>query len=379
VSDWREWTRSQLDAIERSGQWRATRAFDAQNLRGRIDGHDVINFAANDYLGLSMHPEVCAAAVAAIERFGTGSGAARLVTGTRSLHADLESAIAAWKGTERALVFPTGYAANMGVLTALGDADTTIFSDQLNHASIVDGCRLAKARTVVFVHNDLTQLEHLLRTTSGRRIVVTESIFSMDGDAAPMAELTALCSRHRALLVLDEAHAVLGPTLTAHSPDLDYVLIGTLSKTLGSLGGWVAANAGVIDLLVNRARSFIFTTGSSPADAAAALAALHIYRSAEGERLRARLRGHIDAVRPEHPSQIMPIMLGSEELALAASKALIRRGIYIPAIRPPTVPKGTSRLRLTLSAAHTDDMVEQLKNALIAVNGEHEGHMRVAR
>jgi 8-amino-7-oxononanoate synthase len=328
---------------------------------------------------LSKHPDVWAAAAEAIERFGTGSGAARLVTGTRSLHADLEAAIAEWKGTPRALVFPTGYAANIGVLTALSDADTTIFSDQLNHASIVDGCRLAKASKVVFPHNDLVRLEQRLQTTPGRKIVVSESIFSMDGDAAPVTELAAMCSRHGALLVLDEAHAVFGPALSAHSLDLDYVLVGTLSKTLGSLGGWVAASAAVIDLLVNRARTFIFTTGSSPADTAAALAALQIYRSAEGEQLRRRLRGHIDAVRPAHPSQIIPIVLGSEETAVAASQSLIQRGIYIPAIRPPTVPRGTSRLRLTLSAAHTDEMIEQLKSALGALNGEHASNVRAAR
>jgi 8-amino-7-oxononanoate synthase len=379
VSQWQEWTRAQLDAVERSGQWRSTRVFDALDLHGRIDGQEVINFAANDYLGLSMHPDVCAAAVEAIERFGTGSGAARLVTGTRSLHADLEGAIAEWKGTPRALVFPTGYAANIGVLTALSDADTTIFSDQLNHASIVDGCRLAKASTVVFAHNDLAQLEQRLQTTLGRKIVVTESIFSMDGDAAPVTELAVMCSRHRALLVLDEAHAVFGSPLSAHLPDLDYVLVGTLSKTLGSLGGWVAASAAVIDLLVNRARTFIFTTGSSPPDTAAALAALQIYRSTEGEQLRRRLRGCVDAIRPGHPSPIMPIVLGSEEAAVAASKALIQHGIYIPAIRPPTVPHGTSRLRLTFSAAHTDDMIEQLKAALTAVNGVHASNMRAAR
>jgi 8-amino-7-oxononanoate synthase len=207
---------------------------------------------------------------------------------------------------------------------------------------------------------------------------VTESIFSMDGDAAPVAELISMCSRHRAMLVLDEAHAVLGPTFGAHAADLDYVLIGTLSKTLGSLGGWAAASAGVIDLLVNRARTFIFTTGSSPADTAAALAALKISRSEEGEHLRRRLRRHIDAIRPEHPSQIIPIVLGDEDAAVAASQALMQRGIYIPAIRPPTVPRGTSRLRLTLSATHTDDMIEHLRNALLAVSREHVLDLRIA-
>jgi 8-amino-7-oxononanoate synthase len=353
-----------LDGVIARQQWRAVRAFDAVGLSARVEGREVINFAGNDYLGLSMHADVRAAAVAAVERYGAGAGAARLVTGTRSLHAELESAIAAWKGVERALVFPTGYAANLGVLTTLGDAGTTIFSDELNHASIVDGCRLAKAKTVVFAHNNLGQLETLLTNVPGRKLVVTESIFSMDGDAAPLPELAALCARHGALLVMDEAHAALGSSLAAHRLDLDYLVLGTLSKTLGSLGGWVAGSAALIDLLINRARSFIFTTGLSPADAAAALAALRIYRSAEGERLRRRLRSHIDAVRPKHSSAIVPIVIGDEDSTLAASNLLLDHGIYIPAIRPPTVPRGTSRLRLTLCAAHSDEMIVQLKTAL---------------
>jgi len=364
MSEWLDWTNAQLAAVRHSGQWRATRTFDSAQMRARVGGREVIDFAGNDYLGLSAHPHVRAAAVAAIERFGTSAGASRLVTGTRSLHDELEAALAGWKGTDKALVFPTGYAANLGVLTTFADADTTIFSDALNHASIIDGCRLAKARASVFAHNDLEQLAERLRTTSGRKLVVTESVFSMDGDATPLAELATLCSQYGAMLVLDEAHAVLGPTLSTRNEKLDYLLVGTLSKTLGALGGWVAGSAGAIDLLVNRARSFIFTTGLSPADTAAALAAVTLCRGEEGERLRRRLRKHVDSIRPGHPSPIIPIILGSEEAALAASRALLEHGIYIPAIRPPTVPRGTSRLRLTLSALHTDDMIARLEHAL---------------
>lgn len=366
MSDWSQWMRSQLDSIEIEGRWRTPVAFEG-SLRATLHGHDVINFAANDYLGLGAHPLVCQAAQEAIARWGTGAGAARLVTGTRSLHFELEAAIADWKGTASALVFPTGYAANIGVITTLANGDATIFSDALNHASIIDGCRLAKSRTEVFAHNDLGQLETLLSETTGRKLVVTEAIFSMDGDAAPIADLAILCARHGALLIVDEAHAALG--LGGGTLACEHVFVGTLSKTLGALGGWVAGSRQMVDLLVNRARSFIFTTALSPGDTAAALAALRIYRSAEGEHLRNRLRANIDAVRYGHASAIVPIVLGTEVAALQASSALFERGIHIPAIRPPTVPQGTSRLRLTLSAAHSDAMIAQLSAALRDVLG----------
>jgi 7-keto-8-aminopelargonate synthetase-like enzyme len=211
------------------------------------------------------------------------------VTGTRSLHHELESEIADWKAVERALVFPTGYAANLGVLQVFGHEGATIFSDELNHASLIDGCRLAKARKVVFRHNDLAHLEELMNGTSGPKIVVTEAVFSMDGDSAPLDRLLELCIRHEALLIVDEAHAVL--STLPKSEYSGYLRIGTLSKTLGSLGGWAAGSGDVIDLLVNRARTFIFTTALTPADTAAGLAALKVYRSGEGDALRARLLG----------------------------------------------------------------------------------------
>ena len=206
MSAWSQWMRAQLADIKASGQWRRTIPFDG-SLRAIVDGREVVNFAANDYLGLAQHPCVRDAAREAIAAWGTGAGGARLVTGTRSLHAQLESQLAHWKRQERALVFPTGYAANLGAITALGTAGATIFSDALNHASIIDGCRLAKARTMVFAHNDVEALAVLMRDTPGRKLVVTEAIFSMDGDAAPLRELADLCARHDALLVIDEAHA----------------------------------------------------------------------------------------------------------------------------------------------------------------------------
>ena len=322
----------------------------------------VISFASNDYLGLTQHPAVKEAARDAVDRWGTGSGAARLVVGSRPVHSRLEEALAAWKGTEAALLFPTGYAANLGALTTFGGPDTVIVSDELNHASIVDGCRLARARVEVFAHRDVDHATRLVESAPGHAIVVTDTVFSMDGDVAPVAELAELCRRAGSLLVVDEAHAVLGP-----EPDLsevEHLRVGTLSKALGSMGGFVAASRPFVDLLTNRARPFIFTTASSPGDAAAARAALDVLRSAEGGRLRSRLRHNIDSLSPGHPSPIIPIVVGDEAEAVAASKALLDRGVLVPAIRPPTVPPGSSRLRVTLSAAHTDDQVASLVAAL---------------
>ncbi|MEO8323752.1 MAG: aminotransferase class I/II-fold pyridoxal phosphate-dependent enzyme, partial [Actinomycetota bacterium] len=268
---------------------------------------------------------------------------------------------ARWKDTERALLFPTGFAANLGVLTALGNESTLICSDELNHASIVDGCRAADARVAVYPHADPGAVDRLLRDAR-RAIVVTDAVFSMDGDLAPLEDLAAVCGRHGALLVADEAHSVLGP-----APDLgaaEVLRVGTLSKFLGAMGGFVAGPAPLIDLLVNTARSFIFTTAASPADTGAALAALRILRSGEGAALIDRLRNNIDLVRRGHPSPIVPIVMGSEDAAVTASAELLERGFLVPAIRPPSVPRGASRLRITLSAAHSPEQVEGLMEAL---------------
>lgn len=363
MTDWNAWATEQLDGLRALHRFREPVPFDGDGPDGVVRGKRVLSFASNDYLGLAAHPTVRAAAISAIERFGTGAMASRLIVGTRSLHCELEQAIAEWKRTESALVFSSGYAANLGVLATLGAADVTLFSDELNHASIIDGCRLAKARTVVYRHLDLDHLQQLLRQTVGRKIVVSESVFSMDGDCAPLQALAELCVEHGALLVLDEAHAVLGPKLLQVS-GLQVLHVGTLSKTLGALGGFVAGSSRLIELLINRARTFIFTTGLSPADTAAALAALRICESDEGERLRARLRFLIDMLQPHHASAIVPIILGEDSAALDAAAQLRERGIHVPAIRPPTVPKGTSRLRVALSAAHTEISVQLLRHAL---------------
>jgi 8-amino-7-oxononanoate synthase len=369
---WTDWATSELDSLRRVDRLRRLVPFDGLGPQGTVGGRPVISFAANDYLGLAGDPEVRGAARAAIERYGTGSSSSRLLVGTRSLHAELEAAIAAWKRTESALAFPTGFAANLGALSTLGTADTTLFSDALNHASIIDGCRLARATTLVYRHGDPEHLESLLQSTTGRKIVVTDSVFSMDGDSAPLDDLARLCVRHEALLIVDEAHAVLGPEAPA-CDGLQLLRVGTLSKALGSVGGWVAGPRALIDLLINRARSFIYSTGLSPADTAAALAALRVYRSPRGEQLRERLREVVNRVRPAHPSAIIPIVLGDDRMALAAAERLLAHGLHAPAVRPPTVPPGTARLRIALSAAHTDAMIGQLQRALAEIRDDLAG------
>jgi 8-amino-7-oxononanoate synthase len=411
---WDARIRARLAQLVDEGRWRSPREFDALGPSGVLEGGGgpVVSFASNDYLGLSAHPAVVAAAHDALARWGAGSGASRLVTGTRPIHSELERALAEWKGTEAAVCFPTGFAANLGVLSTLGGPGVRVLSDELNHASIIDGCRLSRSALAVYRHRDMDHLGQLLADGSGTgsvpddtgtgsitgtgpatattplpTIVVTDSVFSMDGDVAPLDELVALCDRHNALLVLDEAHAVLGPSLPvatgrdggggmggrdrAGVQGRTVVRVGTLSKTLGSLGGFVAASRDIVDLMVNRARSYIFSTAPTPADAAAALAALRIVRSAEGAALTARLAALIDRVTEAglapsgHPSPIIPVVLGSEQAALTASAALLQEGLWVPAIRPPTVPVGTSRLRVTLSAAHSDEDVTRLLHALV--------------
>lgn len=359
---WLSWVEAELDAIRRADRWRTAVAFDCRGVKGTLHGRDIIVFSSNDYLGLSQHPAVRQAAAEAAQRFGAGATASRLVVGTRSLHDELEHAIAAWQRTESALVFPNGFAANLGVLSVLGGPDVTVCSDELNHASIIDGCRLSKATRRIYRHGDVGHLESMLATAPGRKLVVTDSVFSMDGDVAPLDAIAALCARFDALLVVDEAHAALGPAL--HHLPCQLLRVGTLSKMLGSLGGWVAGSRPLIELLINRARPFIFTTGLSPADAAAALAALRICTSDEGAQLRARLRHAIDALAPAHPSPIVPVILGDDRAALNAAAALLQQGLYVPAIRPPTVPAGTARLRIALSALHTDSMLRRLNQAL---------------
>jgi 8-amino-7-oxononanoate synthase len=362
---WVDWASAELASLRRADRLRSLAAFDGSSTSARVAGRRVISFATNDYLGLANHPQVRAAAHAAIERFGVGAAASRLITGTRSLHLELESEIADWKQCDRALVFPTGFAANLAVLATLGSKDCTIFSDAWNHASIIDGCRLARSRVEVYRHADCDHLAALLAQHAGRRIVVTDAVFSMDGDTAPLQRIAELCVEHDALLIIDEAHSVFESRLPAID-GLAVMQVGTLSKMLGSQGGWVSGPSSLIDLLINRARAFIYTTGLSCADTAAALAALRLVRSSAGDQLRARLRRSINLISSQHDSPIIPVILGTDRVAMAASESMLNAGIYVPAIRPPTVPNGTARLRITLSAAHTDEMIARLQAALVS-------------
>jgi 8-amino-7-oxononanoate synthase len=369
ASLWSSLVEARNEKIRSEDRWRSPVTFDARGPEGVLteEGRKVVAFASNDYLGLSVHPTVVAAAHEALDHWGSGAGASRLVTGSRPVHEELEAALARDKHTERAAVFPTGFAANLGVLGAFGDHGVRICSDELNHASIIDGARLSHAEVAVYRHRDVEHLERLLRDATGPAIVVTDVVFSMDGDVAPVKDIAAACRRHGALLIVDEAHSVLGPDIDADVADIDVLRVGTLSKTLGSLGGFVAGPRSFIDLLENRARPYIFTTAPTPPDAAAALAALRLLATAEGDRLRTRLVNHVARVAPGHSSPIIPVVLGSDERAVAASAALREHGVWVPAIRPPTVPAGTARLRITLSAAHTSGHIALLLEALGAV------------
>ncbi len=342
----------------------------------------LINFSSNDYLGLANDAALKAAAAEALETFGVGAGASRLITGDSTLHRNLERAIAQLEGTQAALLFNSGYAANVGILsTVCGDGDV-LFSDALNHASVIDGCRLSRAKTVVFPHRDVAALEQLIATHPGRRrLVVTDSIFSMDGDRAPLKELAALCERTGVALMVDEAHAtgVCGATGAGLCEELGVEAdfrMGTLSKALGAFGAYVACTADVRQWLFNRARSVVFSTSLPPAVCAAATAAITRIRSDSRPRdaLWKNIRFFAAGLRklglPAHEdSAIFPVVLGAPEKALAASRELRTKGLLVKPIRPPTVPEGTSRLRFALSAGHTEEHLTRALAALEALHG----------
>lgn len=326
-------------------------------------GRRLLSFSCNDYLGLSRHPAVKAAAVAAIERHGTGAGASRLVTGHHPLHAALEARLAAIKGTESACVFGSGYLANIGVIGALAAEDDLILIDELAHACLNAGAQLSRAKTLRFRHNDADHAAALLaehRRGCRHALVVTETVFSMDGDRAPIRALAALANRHDAWLLTDDAHGFGLDADTGHGVPLQ---MGTLSKAIGSYGGYLCASAPVVALIKTRARSFVYSTALPPASVAAALAALDIIE-AEPELAAAPIRKARLFTRllglPNAASAIVPLILGAPEEALAASAALEREGFLVTAIRPPTVPSGTARLRFAFSALHPDAEIERL-------------------
>jgi 8-amino-7-oxononanoate synthase len=342
-----------------------------------LDGRPLLSFCSNDYLGLADHPALEAAAAAAAARSGFGAGAARLVSGDLPEHRHLEEALASFVGAQAALLFPTGYQANIGVLTALAGREDLIVSDAANHASLIDGCRLSRAQVAIYPHRDAPAARALLADAGRRhrrRFLVTESLFSMDGDVAPLAELARAARDYDAALVVDEAHAlgVMGPAGTGLCRASDVtpdVLVGTLGKALASHGGFAAGTRDLRAILLNRARTFIFTTASPAPVAAAAAAALEIARGPEGSARRAALDDRIRSLRaalrmPSEGGPIVPLVLGPDRAALEASARLRDLGLFVQAIRPPTVPEGTARLRITLSAAHTPADVDALIAAL---------------
>jgi len=346
-----------------------------------VDGRAVINFSSNDYLGLASSPEVKEALVRGVEQWGAGAGASRLVCGTQSPHVALEEALSAFKGTEAALTFSSGYAAAVGTLTALLGKDDVVILDKLCHASLIDGARLSGATLRVFPHNRTDKLAELLQSTraklaaEARLLVVTESIFSMEGDRAPLAEIATLAQQHCALLMVDEAHAfgICGPQgrgLAAECGVKPEIHMGTLSKAAGLHGGYIAGSRALVDLLINRARSFIYSTAPPPAvAAAAALVVRHILPGPDGEARRARLWDNVRLFAsllslPEPQSAIAPVIIGGEEEAMLCSARLLEQGLLIPAIRYPTVARGSARLRVTLTAAHRREEVEALAAAL---------------
>lgn len=344
------------------------------------DGRELWNFASNDYLGLASHPALAKAFIEGVRRYGAGSAASRLVSGTLPPHQQLEEALAAAKGAEASLVFSSGFATATGSLPALAGKEDVVVLDKLCHASLIDGARLSGAVIRVFPHNDVAKLDRLLsvirkKQAAARVIVVTESVFSMDGDLCPLREIVETKDRYGALLFLDEAHAfgVMGPAGMGLAAELglqdrvDFQM-GTLSKAAGLSGGYLACSTAWRDLLVNRARSFIYSTAPPPALAHASLASLELIRSKTGESLRESLHANIEAFFPGHPSPVVPLVLGENQRALDAASILEERGYLVPAIRFPTVPRGTARLRISISAAHPREAITALGKELAAVS-----------
>ncbi|OXM75230.1 MULTISPECIES: 8-amino-7-oxononanoate synthase [Amycolatopsis] len=372
---WAEWFAGQRAAREAAGLHRV--------LRPRAAGDEAIDLANNDYLGLSGHPDVRRAAAEAALVWGAGAGASRLVTGTTTLHAELERELAGFTGRAAALVFSTGYHANLSVVTALADRDTVIVSDAHVHASLIDAARLSRAVIRVVPHNDVTAVRDALAAAGGRRaLVLTESIFSVLGDAAPLAELAETCAAHGALLVVDEAHGLGvagdGGRGLLHGLGLHdhphVVMTATLSKSLGAMGGAVLGSAALIDHLVNRARPFIFDTGLAPAPAAGALAALRVLRGQPGLPSRIHERGAALADRlgvPRSAGAVLSVPMPSPRIALAAQARALATGVRVGCFRPPSVPDGVSRLRITTHAGLDEMSWERAVGIVAAVAAEH--------
>jgi len=379
--------RDDIDRLARSGLFRRLRTLEpAADGRVIIKGKETLLLCSNNYLGLADHPALKSASIDAVSRYGVGSGASRLVSGNMELHELLEKRIAAFKGTEAAILFNSGYTANIGTIQAIVGRGDTIYSDRLNHASIVDGAILSRARLIRYPHNDFRALRTLLEKDrgSGRRLIVTDGVFSMDGDIAPLQELAALKRDFNALLMVDEAHAtaVMGlhgrgsAELLGVAEDID-IQMGTLGKGLGSFGAYIAGSSEMIEYLINSARSFIFSTSLPPAVLAASIAALEIAASAEGDELRRRLEtnrklftGILEKAGVNtlgSTTQIIPIMIGDAVETMNFSKALLEEGIFVQGIRPPTVPAGSCRLRCTVMAVHTAEDLRIAADKILCV------------
>jgi len=373
--------RAELAELEQHGLKRVRRVLESpQGARVTVDGREYTAFCSNDYLGLAAHPGLIEAARQGAARFGVGAGASHLILGHSAAHHELEQRLAAFAGFPRALLFSTGYMANLGAVTALVGREDAVFADRLNHASLYDAALLARAQFKRYPHADLDSLGRLLAASKARRkLVVTDAVFSMDGDIAPVPDLIALCERHDAWLLLDDAHGfgVLGHggrgTLAhfgANSPRVIYM--ATLGKAAGVAGAFVAGETEVVEMLIQRARPYIYTTAAPPMIAVALTKSLELMRDGESMRahlqsLIARFRGRLKPGRWRlMPSQtaIQPLVIGSNDETVAVSEALAREGLLVPAIRPPTVPQGTARLRISLSAAHSVEDVERLAAAL---------------
>ena len=376
-----------ISRIRQAGLYRQMKVCHSpQGARVKAGNREVLMLSSNSYLGLCTDTRLKEAARKAVEMYGTGAGGSRLISGTSPIHRELEAQVAFFKGAGAALIFSSGYMANAGVISSVADKNWVIYSDRLNHASIIDGCRLSGARTVVYEHGDVNDLENKIRRYPSKQgLIVTDALFSVDGDLAPLPALVATARRHGLLLMVDEAHAtgVLGKNgggaaeLFGIKDGID-ISTGTFSKALASEGGFVAGSAALIDYLVNTARSFIFSTAMPPAGAAVSLAALDIVRT-EPQR-RSTLMEHAAWLRDSlgragfdvanHPTQIISLILGEPRTATTFSDRLMERGIFVTAIRPPTVPAGTSRLRISLMATHTRGDLEYAVSEITAVGRE---------
>jgi 8-amino-7-oxononanoate synthase len=374
-----------LEALRGQDLRRELRRVDSpQSPRLTIAGKKILNFSSNDYLGLANHPALKQAAIRAVEKFGAGAGASRLICGSLAPFHELEEALADFKKAGAALTFATGYAAALGTICALVGKDDILIVDKLIHACIVDAARLSGAKLRIFAHNDLEDLEKILKWSANQRtaksqvLVITESIFSMDGDAAPLREIVVLKEKYGAWLMVDEAHATglygangRGVAEESGVSDQIEIQMGTLGKALGASGGYICGSRPLVDFLVNRARSFIFSTAPVPAAVAAATAAVHLVQSGEGKtrrdslwRLVERLGLKLKTQNSKFRSAIIPLIVGDEARAVELADGLRRQNIFIPAIRYPTVARGQARLRVTLTAAHTADDIAELLAAL---------------